>query len=127
MRHQKVGRKLNRKRSHLKLMLQNLICSLLMHEKIKTTLSKSKELRRVVEPIITLSKIDNLSNRRLVFSKIRNNFILYKLFKDLGPFFLNRPGGYIKIIKCGFRNGDKSPMAYILLVDRFNQLKNKNK
>ncbi|WP_343183469.1 50S ribosomal protein L17 [Buchnera aphidicola] len=127
MRHQKVGRKLNRKRSHLKLMLQNLICSLLMHEKIKTTLSKSKELRRVVEPIITLSKIDNLSNRRLVFSKIRNNFILYKLFKDLGPFFLNRPGGYIKIIKCGFRNGDKSPMAYTLLVDRFNQLKNKNK
>ncbi|NIG99356.1 MAG: 50S ribosomal protein L17 [Buchnera aphidicola (Periphyllus acericola)] len=125
MRHQKVGRKLNRKRSHLKAMIKNLTCSLLIHEKIKTTIAKSKELRRTVEPIITISKIDNLSNRRLVFSRIRNNFVVYKLFKDLGPFFLNRSGGYIKIIKCGFRNGDKSPMAYILLVNRNNFIETK--
>jgi large subunit ribosomal protein L17 len=124
MRHQKVGRKLNRTSSHLKLMLMNLSCSLLLHERIKTTLAKSKELRRIVEPIITVSKIDNLSNRRLIFSKIRDNKILHKLFTDLGPFFINRPGGYTKIIKCGYRNGDKSPMAYVLLVNR-NSIKNK--
>ncbi|CAL4323501.1 50S ribosomal protein L17 [Buchnera aphidicola] len=125
MRHKKVGLKLNRKGSHLKSMFNNLICSLLLYEKIKTTLAKSKELRRIVEPIITRSKIDNLSNRRLIFSKIRNNYIVHKLFKDLGPFFLERLGGYIKIIKCGFRYGDKSPMAYVFLVDRKN-IKNKN-
>ncbi|CAL4323616.1 50S ribosomal protein L17 [Buchnera aphidicola (Periphyllus testudinaceus)] len=127
MRHQKVGRKLNRKSSHLKAMLKNLICSLIKYEKIKTTLAKSKELRRKVEPIITISKIDNLSNRRLIFSRIRNNFIVYKLFKDIGPFFLNRPGGYIKIVKCGFRSGDNSPMAYILLVNREQRIENKSK
>ncbi|MCW5197506.1 50S ribosomal protein L17 [Buchnera aphidicola] len=118
MRHQKVGRKLNRTGSHLKSMLINLSCSLFLHEKIRTTLAKSKELRRVVEPIITVSKIDNLHNRRFIFSKIRNNNILHKLFTDLGPFFKNRLGGYTKIIKCGYRNGDKSPMAYVLLVER---------
>ncbi|CAL4323625.1 50S ribosomal protein L17 [Buchnera aphidicola (Chaitophorus sp. 3695)] len=124
MRHQKVGRKLNRKGSHLKSMLINLSCALFLHEKIKTTLAKSKELRRIAEPMITVSKIDNLSNRRLLFSKIRNNSILHKLFSDLGPFFKKRPGGYTKIIKCGYRNGDKSPMAYVLLVNR-NNIQNK--
>lgn len=124
MRHRKVGRKLNRTSSHLKLMLMNLTCALILHEKIKTTLAKSKELRRIVEPIITVSKTDSLSNRRLLFSKIRNNSILHKLFTDLGPFFVNKPGGYTKIIKCGYRNGDKSPMAYVLLANR-NHIKNK--
>ncbi|NIH16499.1 MAG: 50S ribosomal protein L17 [Buchnera aphidicola (Periphyllus lyropictus)] len=125
MRHRKIGRKLNRKRSHLKSMLKNLTCSLLIHEKIKTTLSKSKELRRTVEPIINISKIDNLSNRRLIFSRIRNYEVVHKLFKELGPFFLNRLGGYIKIIKCGFRNGDNSPMAYVFLVNRTIKTKKK--
>jgi len=118
MRHKKVGRKLNRNRSHLKSMLNNLICSLVLYEKIKTTLAKSKELRRIFEPMITISKKDNISNRRLIFAQVRNNTIVHKLFKDLGPHFLTREGGYIKIIKCGLRNGDKAPMAYVLLVDR---------
>ncbi|CAL4323590.1 50S ribosomal protein L17 [Buchnera aphidicola (Sipha maydis)] len=118
MRHKKIGRKLNRNSSHLKAMLNNLSCSLLLYERVKTTLAKSKELRRIIEPIITVSKIDNIPNRRLIFSKIRDNYLVHKLFKDLGPFFFNRNGGYLKIIKCGFRNGDKSPMAYVLLVDR---------
>ncbi|QCI16147.1 50S ribosomal protein L17 [Buchnera aphidicola] len=118
MRHRKIGRQLGRNRSHLNAMLKNMACSLFMHEIIKTTLSKAKELRRVVEPIITLSKKDTLSNRRLVFSRIRDNSIVAKLFKKLGPCFLNRLGGYTRILKCGFRSGDKAPMAYIELVDR---------
>ncbi|XBC44282.1 MAG: 50S ribosomal protein L17 [Buchnera aphidicola (Schlechtendalia peitan)] len=124
MRHRKIGRKFNRNSSHVKAMLKNMACSLLNYEIIKTTLSKAKELRRVVEPLITRSKINSISNRRLVFSKIRNNYIVSKLFNDLGPYFLNRLGGYTRILKCGYRFGDKSPMAYIQLIDR---RKNNNK
>ncbi|QCI21205.1 50S ribosomal protein L17 [Buchnera aphidicola (Hyperomyzus lactucae)] len=118
MRHRKSGRQLNRSRTHLSAMLKNMACSLFMHEIIKTTLSKAKELRRIVEPMITLSKKDTIANRRLVFSRIRNNETVSKLFKKLGPCFLSRLGGYTRILKCGFRSGDKAPMAYIELVDR---------
>lgn len=126
MRHRKSGRQLNRNIDHLNAMLKNMACSLFTYEIIKTTLSKAKELRRVVEPIITLSKIDSVAHRRLVFSKIRNNEIIAKLFKNLGPFFLNRSGGYTRILKCGFRSGDKAPMAYIELVDRVKKNKQKD-
>lgn len=118
MRHRKIGRQLSRNNSHLKAMLKNMACSLLVHEVIKTTLAKAKELRRVVEPIINLSKKDTVAHRRLVFSRIRNNEVVAKLFKKLGPNCLQRPGGYTRILKCGFRSGDKAPMAYIELVDR---------
>ncbi|AHG59903.1 50S ribosomal protein L17 [Buchnera aphidicola] len=118
MRHRKSGRQLNRNSSHLKAMLKNMACSLLMHEIIKTTLAKAKELRRIVEPMITLSKIDTVSRRRLIFSRVRDNEIVSKLFKILGPSFFSRLGGYTRILKCGFRSGDKAPMAYIELVDR---------
>ncbi|WAI11679.1 MAG: 50S ribosomal protein L17 [Buchnera aphidicola (Macrosiphum albifrons)] len=118
MRHRKSGRQLNRNSAHLNSMFKNMTCSLLTHEIIKTTLAKAKELRRIVEPIITLSKIDTVSHRRLVFSRIRDNAIVAKLFKNLGPCFFNRLGGYTRILKCGFRSGDKAPMAYIELVDR---------
>lgn len=118
MRHRKSGRQLNRNGNHLNSMLKNMTCSLIMHEIIKTTLAKAKELRRIVEPIITLSKKDTIARRRLVFSRINNNEIVSKLFKNLGPCFFNRLGGYTRILKCGFRSGDKAPMAYIELVDR---------
>ena len=118
MRHRKSGRQLNRNSAHLNSMLKNMACSLFTNEVIKTTLAKAKELRRVVEPIITLSKIDTISRRRLVFSRIRDNAIVAKLFKNLGPCFFSRSGGYTRILKCGFRSGDKAPMAYIELVDR---------
>ncbi|AKC59794.1 50S ribosomal protein L17 [Blochmannia endosymbiont of Polyrhachis (Hedomyrma) turneri] len=118
MRHRKIGRKFNRTSSHRKLMLRNMTVSLLYHTIIKTTLAKAKELRRVVEPIITLSKFDTLANRRLVFSKLRNNRALNILFHQLGPHFVNRPGGYTRILKYGIRTGDNAPMAYIELVDR---------
>ncbi|QCI24530.1 50S ribosomal protein L17 [Buchnera aphidicola (Muscaphis stroyani)] len=124
MRHLKIGRKLNRNRAHLKAMLRNMACSLFDHEIIKTTLPKAKELRRVVEPIITLSKVDTVAHRRLVFSRIRDNKIVSKLFNNLGPVFLSRLGGYTRILKCGFRSGDKAPMAYIELVDRVKNKKN---
>ncbi|WP_425619619.1 50S ribosomal protein L17 [Buchnera aphidicola] len=124
MRHRKSGRQLNRNRTHLNAMLKNMSCSLFKHEVIKTTLSKAKELRRIAEPIITLSKIDTVSNRRLVFSRIRDHAIVAKLFVNLGPLFLNRLGGYTRILKCGFRSGDKAPMAYIELVDRIKKNKN---
>ncbi|XBC39155.1 MAG: 50S ribosomal protein L17 [Buchnera aphidicola (Nurudea shiraii)] len=125
MRHRKIGRKFNRNRVHVKAMLNNMICSLLNYEIIKTTVSKAKELRRVVEPLITRSKKDSIFNRRFVFSKIRNNSIVTKLFNDLGPCFLKRPGGYTRVLKCGYRSGDKAPMAYIQLVNRskFEKLK----
>ncbi|CAL4323049.1 50S ribosomal protein L17 [Buchnera aphidicola] len=125
MRHKKVGKKFNRKRSHVKSMIKNMICSLLNFEKIKTTLPKSKELKRFIEPIITIAKVDSVSNRRIIFSKIRNNYLVSKLFNDLGPFFLKKPGGYTKILKCGYRAGDRAPMAYIFFSDRI--IKNKNK
>jgi large subunit ribosomal protein L17 len=118
MRHRKSGRKLNRNSSHRKAMFQNMVVSLLSHELIKTTLPKAKELRRVAEPIITLAKQDSVANRRLAYNRLQNKIILDKLFTELGPRFLHRPGGYLRIIKCGFRAGDKAPMALVELVDR---------
>ncbi|XRY30775.1 MAG: 50S ribosomal protein L17 [Buchnera aphidicola (Tetraneura akinire)] len=118
MRHKKSGRRLNRNRSHFKSMFRNMVCSLLFHEIIKTTLLKSKELRSWIEPLITIAKVDTIHRRRIVFSRIRNNEIVNKLFNEIGPKYLSRSGGYTRILKCGFRSGDRSPMAYIELVDR---------
>lgn len=118
MRHRKSGRKLNRNSSHRKAMFKNMAASLFEHEIIKTTLPKAKELRRVAEPLITLAKEDNVANRRLAFSRLRDNEMVGKLFTDLGPRYQSRPGGYLRILKCGYRAGDKAPMAYIELVDR---------
>lgn len=118
MRHQKSGRKLNRNSSHRKAMFKNMTASLVEHEVIKTTLPKAKELRRVAEPLITLAKEDSVANRRLAFDRLRNKATVGKLFSELGPRFKERPGGYIRIIKCGFRKGDNAPMAYVELLDR---------
>jgi large subunit ribosomal protein L17 len=118
MRHRKSGRKLSRTSSHRKAMYRNMVASLLRHEMIKTTLPKAKELRRVVEPLITLAKEDTLHKRRLAFDQLRDREIVVKLFKDVGPFFKNRPGGYLRILKCDFRKGDNAPMAFVELVDR---------
>lgn len=118
MRHRKVGRKFNRTSVHVKAMLNNIACALLNYENIKTTVSKAKEVRRIIEPLITRSKIDSVANRRLVFSQVRDKKIVAKLFNDLGPHFVDRLGGYVRILKCGFRSGDKAPMAYIQLIDR---------
>jgi large subunit ribosomal protein L17 len=118
MRHRHSGRQLNRNSSHRKAMFKNMANSLIDHELIKTTLPKAKELRKVIEPLITLSKVDSVANRRLAFSRLRDDSSVGKLFTDLGPHFKERPGGYIRILKCGFRQGDKAPMAYIQLVDR---------
>ncbi|WMC18785.1 MAG: 50S ribosomal protein L17 [Enterobacteriaceae bacterium PSpicST2] len=120
MRHRKIGRLFNRNSSHRKLMIRNIICSLIKYEIIKTTLTKAKEIRRFIEPIITKSKIDIIKNRRLIFSKIRDNKLVSKLFKKIGPINFNRLGGYTRIFKCGFRKGDNAPMAYIELVNREN-------
>ena len=118
MRHRKSGRKLNRNSSHRKAMFKNMAVSLLEHELIKTTLPKAKELRRVAEPLITLAKTDSVANRRLAFARTRDNAVVAKLFNELGPRYQDRPGGYIRILKCGFRSGDAAPMAYVELVDR---------
>ena len=118
MRHRKSGRKLNRNSSHRKAMFKNMAASLVEHEVIKTTLPKAKELRRVAEPLITLAKEDSVANRRLAFDRLRNKAAVGKLFTDLGPRFKERPGGYLRIIKCGFRHGDNAPMAYVELLDR---------
>jgi large subunit ribosomal protein L17 len=118
MRHRKSGRQLNRNSSHRQAMFRNMACSLVSHEIIKTTLPKAKELRRVVEPLITLAKTDSVANRRLAFARTRSDEVVGKLFKELGPRFANRSGGYTRILKCGLRTGDKAPMAYIELVDR---------
>lgn len=118
MRHNKSGRKLNRNSSHRKAMFSNMTNSLFDHEIIKTTLPKAKELRRVAEPIITLAKTDSVSNRRNAFSKLRDKEMVGKLFNELAPRYKDRPGGYTRILKCGFRSGDSAPMAYIELVDR---------
>ena len=118
MRHRNGNRKLNRTSSHRAAMLRNMANSLLTHETIVTTLPKAKELRRVVEPLITLAKSDSVANRRLAFARIRDKDTVKKLFSDLGPRFATRPGGYVRILKCGFRDGDNAPMAYIELVDR---------
>ena len=118
MRHQKSGRKLNRTSSHRSAMFRNMATSLITHEVIKTTLPKAKELRRVAEPLITLAKVDGVANRRLAFSRLRDKAAVGKLFSELGPRFRERKGGYLRILKCGFRNGDAAPMAYVELVDR---------
>lgn len=118
MRHRKSGRQLNRNSSHRKAMFSNMASSLVRHEVIKTTLPKAKELRRVIEPLITLAKQDSVANRRLAFSRTRDQEVVGKLFNELGPRYLERAGGYTRIMKCGFRAGDNAPMAYVELVDR---------
>jgi len=118
MRHRNSGRQLNRNSSHRKAMFKNMAASLFDHEVIKTTLPKAKELRRVAEPLITLAKQDNVANRRIAFSRIRDDAAVGKLFTDLGPRYKERPGGYLRILKCGYRTGDKAPMAYVELVGR---------
>jgi len=117
MRHGNGLRKLNRTSAHRKAMLQNMMNSLIEHEAIKTTLPKAKELRRVIEPMITLARQDSVANRRLAFARLRNRDSVTKLFTDLGPRFKTRPGGYTRILKMGFRVGDNAPMAYVELVD----------
>ncbi|MFK0379837.1 50S ribosomal protein L17 [Pandoraea sp. NPDC090278] len=118
MRHRHGLRKLNRTSSHRLAMLRNMSNSLLQHEAIKTTLPKAKELRKVVEPLITLGKKDSLANRRLAFNRLRDREMVTKLFNELGPRFANRPGGYLRILKMGFRVGDNAPMAFVELLDR---------
>lgn len=118
MRHRKSGRKFNRNSSHRKSMFKNMVVSLVEHELIKTTLPKAKELRGHIEPLITLAKNDSVANRRLAFARTRSDAAVGKLFTDLGPRYQNRPGGYVRILKCGFRAGDNAPMAYVELVDR---------
>lgn len=118
MRHRQSGRQLNRNSSHRKAMFRNMSISLVEHELIRTTLPKAKELRRVIEPLITLAKKDSVANRRLAFSRVNCKSTVGKLFNDLGPRYEARPGGYIRILKCGHRTGDKAPMAYVELVDR---------
>ncbi len=118
MRHRKSGRKLNRNSSHRKALFSNMAASLFKHELIKTTLPKAKELRAVVEPLITLSKEDTVAKRRLAFAKLRDRTIVSKLFDELGPRYQDRPGGYTRIMKCGFRPGDSAPMAYVELINR---------
>ncbi|HEB59713.1 MAG TPA: 50S ribosomal protein L17 [Gammaproteobacteria bacterium] len=118
MRHRKSGRQLNRNSSHRKAMFRNMAASLFRHELIRTTLPKAKELRRVAEPLITLAGTDSVANRRLAFARLRDRDIVTKLFDELGPRYAKRPGGYLRILKCGFRPGDNAPMAYVELVDR---------
>jgi len=118
MRHRKSGRKFNRTSSHRTAMFKNMAASLVEHEVIKTTLAKAKELRGVVEPLITKSKVDTVANRRYVFDRLRSKEAVGKLFTDLGPRYNERPGGYVRVLKCGFRPGDNAPMAFVELVDR---------
>ncbi|MEQ6886059.1 50S ribosomal protein L17 [Salicola sp. Rm-C-2C1-2] len=118
MRHRKSGRKLNRNSSHRKAMYRNMTASLVEHELIKTTLPKAKELRRVAEPLITLAKEDSVANRRQAFARLRNDETVTKLFEELGPRFESRPGGYLRILKCGLRAGDNAPMAYVEVIGR---------
>jgi large subunit ribosomal protein L17 len=118
MRHQKSGRKLNRNSAHRKAMFRNMASSLFEHEIIKTTVPKAKELRRVAEPLITLAKEDSVAHRRKAFDRLRDRDVVTKLFNELGPRYAERPGGYLRIMKCGFRAGDNAPMAYVELVDR---------
>ena len=122
MRHRESGRKLNRNSSHRKAMFRNMAVSLIEHEIIRTTLPKAKELRRFAEPLITMAKIDNVAKRRLAFSRLRDRSIVTKLFNELGPRYKERPGGYLRILKCGFRTGDKAAIAIVELVDRPQQL-----
>ena len=118
MRHRESGRKLNRNSSHRKAMYRNMTVSLMQHEIIRTTLPKAKELRRVAEPLITMAKNDSVARRRLAYSRLRDRAIVTKLFNELGPRYKERPGGYLRILKCGYRAGDKAPMAIVELVGR---------
>ncbi len=118
MRHRKAGRKLNRTSSHRSAMFRNMAASLIEHELIRTTLPKAKELRRVIEPLITLAKKDSVANRRLAFARLRSIEAVKKLFETTAPNHASRPGGYTRVLKCGFRAGDSAPMAYVELVDR---------
>lgn len=118
MRHRKKGKHLNRTSSHRKAMFKNMAVSIMRFEMIKTTLTKAKELRGVVEPLITLASTDSVANRRLAFARLRDREVVTKLFNELGPRYRERPGGYLRILKCGFRTGDKAPMAIVELVDR---------
>ncbi|AOY68620.1 50S ribosomal protein L17 [Xanthomonas euvesicatoria pv. euvesicatoria] len=118
MRHQKSGRKFNRTSAHREAMFRNMAASLFKHELIKTTLPKAKELRRVAEPLITIGKVDGVANRRLAFARLRDKEAVGKLFVELGPRYATRPGGYLRILKAGFRAGDNAPMAYVELVGR---------
>ncbi len=118
MRHRKSGRYFSRTSAHRKAMFKNMTVSLLRHELIKTTLAKAKELRMYAEPIITLGKSDSVHHRRLAFSRLRDREIVQKLFNDLGPRFAKRPGGYLRVLKCGYRRGDAAPMAIVELVER---------
>ncbi|ETO94229.1 50S ribosomal protein L17 [Legionella oakridgensis] len=118
MRHRNTGRNLGRTSSHRKAMFSNMCCSLIEHEIIKTTLPKAKELRRYIEPLITTSKVDSVTTRRQVFDKLRSKGAVGKLFTTLGPRYNKRPGGYVRVLKCGYRAGDNAPMAIVELVDR---------
>lgn len=118
MRHRKSGRQLNRNSSHRQAMFRNMANSLFRHELIKTTLPKAKELRKVAEPLITMSKTDSVAKRRIAFSRMRDKEMVGKLFAELGPRYKDRPGGYVRILKCGYRTGDAAPMAFVELVDR---------
>jgi large subunit ribosomal protein L17 len=122
MRHKQSGRKLNRNSPHRKAMFRNMTVSLMRHELIRTTLPKAKELRRVAEPLITMAKDDSVAKRRVAFSRLRDRAIVTKLFDDIAPRCKERPGGYLRILKCGFRTGDKAPMAIVELVDRTEEL-----
>ncbi len=118
MRHRRLSRRFSRTSTHRQAMFKNMAASLVQHELIKTTLPKAKELRRVLEPLITLAKEDTLHHRRLAFARVRDRDVVTKLFNELGPRYEKRPGGYLRILKCGFRQGDAAPMAYVELVDR---------
>ena len=118
MRHRHSGRQLNRNSSHREAMFRNMANSLFRHELIKTTVPKAKELRRVAEPLITLAKTDSVAHRRQAFDRLRDRDVVTKLFNELGPRYADRPGGYLRILKCGYRAGDSAPMAYVELVDR---------
>lgn len=118
MRHRKIGRQLNRNASNRSALFRSLAIALIEHEAIRTTLPKAKEMRRVVEPLITLSKVDTVANRRVAFSRTRSKEAVAKLFDEIGPRYKTRPGGYMRVLKAGFRAGDNAPMAYVELVDR---------
>jgi large subunit ribosomal protein L17 len=122
MRHRKSGRYFSRTSSHRKAMFKNMMVSLLKHELITTTVAKAKELRSYMEPMITLGKTDTLHNRRIAFSRLRDRDMVLKLFNEIGPHFQNRPGGYLRVLKCGYRKGDCAPMAIVELVDREKQV-----
>lgn len=122
MHHRKTGRKFNKNSSHRKAMFRNMSVSLIKHELIKTTLAKAKEIRGILEPMVTLAKKDSVANRRLAFSRLRDDAAVAKLFVNLAPRHTDRPGGYLRVLKCGFRSGDSAPMAYIEFVDRSEQL-----